>query len=199
MSKKVRENLPKGPWFAQDKLDGSQIRAEWDKKRGFYKFGTRTHLIDRDFPLFGEAIELILAGYSELLGEFFPDHKIERAVVFFEFLGEHSFAGNHEDEPHQVFLTDISTYKFGLVDPVILGLLEDKVPCAAQLWVGTFPKEEDFRAIERSEIEGMTFEGIVFKYGVGTKRLMFKHKSKAWLDKLSEVCADNKARFEELR
>jgi len=30
------------PLTVFDKLDGSNIRAEWSKKRGFYKFGTRT-------------------------------------------------------------------------------------------------------------------------------------------------------------
>lgn len=27
--------------YAFDKLDGSNIRFEWSRKRGFYKFGTR--------------------------------------------------------------------------------------------------------------------------------------------------------------
>lgn len=28
-----------------DKLDGSNIRAEWSPKKGFYKFGSRTQLL----------------------------------------------------------------------------------------------------------------------------------------------------------
>jgi hypothetical protein len=29
------------PIYAFDKLDGSNIRAEWSKKNGFHKFGSR--------------------------------------------------------------------------------------------------------------------------------------------------------------
>lgn len=34
------------PVYVWDKLDGSNIRAEWSKKNGFYKFGTRERLLD---------------------------------------------------------------------------------------------------------------------------------------------------------
>lgn len=43
-----------------DKLDGSNIRAEWNPKKGFYKFGSRKQLIDEDTFL-GKSIDLIKA------------------------------------------------------------------------------------------------------------------------------------------
>ena len=53
------------PIIAFDKLDGSNIRAEWNQKQGFYKFGTRHHLIDEKNKPFGESIELIKNKFSE--------------------------------------------------------------------------------------------------------------------------------------
>ena len=35
--------------YAFDKLDGSNIRGTWSKKRGFYKFGTRTQMLDENY------------------------------------------------------------------------------------------------------------------------------------------------------
>ena len=32
--------------YAFDKIDGSNFRAEWSKKRGWYKFGTRNTMIN---------------------------------------------------------------------------------------------------------------------------------------------------------
>ena len=36
--------------YAFDKLDGSNIRAEWHPKKGFWKFGSRTRLLGTDQP-----------------------------------------------------------------------------------------------------------------------------------------------------
>jgi len=44
--------------YAFDKLDGSQVRAEWNKKKKFYKFGTRTRLLDTNDEYWGEAHKL---------------------------------------------------------------------------------------------------------------------------------------------
>lgn len=184
-------------------VHNSLIRAEWTEKSGFYKFGTRTHLLDRSDPTFGEACDLIVDGFSCGLERFFYKRNIERAVFFFEFFGEHSFAGSHVEEPHQVKLIDVDTYKKGLIEPELFDLLSDEVPCAQTLFSIKVCREEDLqeilRQIEDSTLEGMTFEGVVFKSGSGHKRISFKHKSRAWLNKLAEVCGENKARFEELR
>ena len=51
--------------IAFNKLDGSNIRAEWNKKRGLYKFGSRTRLISESDSL-GEAISLIKKQEVEL-------------------------------------------------------------------------------------------------------------------------------------
>ena len=55
------------PIYAFDKLDGSNIRAEWTKKQGFYKFGKRHGLVDETNLLLGDAKSLIQETYSEQL------------------------------------------------------------------------------------------------------------------------------------
>ena len=47
------------PFVAFDKLDGSNIRAEWDRKKGWHRFGSRRRLLDPSLPLLGQAIRLI--------------------------------------------------------------------------------------------------------------------------------------------
>lgn len=51
---------PQLPCIAFKKYDGSNIRAEWSKKRGWYKFGTRTQLIDKTDLVFGVVPDLRL-------------------------------------------------------------------------------------------------------------------------------------------
>jgi hypothetical protein len=66
--KKVSED----PVYLFDKLDGSNIRAEWTKKNGFAKFGTRNRLMSPEEP-FGKAIPLIMDTYAQDLEKIFLD------------------------------------------------------------------------------------------------------------------------------
>src|SRR5271166_3879848 len=106
------------PIYAFDKLDGSNIRAEWSRKKGFYKFGTRTRLVDATDLMLGSAPELVTTKYERDLSDIFKKERYESAVCFFEFWGLKSFAGNHDpDEPHNVTLFDVNPYKKGILDP----------------------------------------------------------------------------------
>jgi uncharacterized protein (DUF2147 family) len=61
--------------------------------------------------------------------------------------------------------------------------------------------EELFDKVKQSSLPGMTFEGCVCK-GANDKAtkmpIMFKIKSKAWLDKLKVYCNGNDKLFEQL-
>src|SRR5580700_8640101 len=61
------------PFVAFEKLDGSNIRAEWDRTRGWHRFGSRRRLLDAAQPLLGQAIQLILDGYGADLARAFAD------------------------------------------------------------------------------------------------------------------------------
>lgn len=103
-----------------DKLDGTGCRAEWSKKKGWYKFGTRTEMIDKNHPIFGKSIPLFLEKYSENLDKIFRDKykKVENFVVFSEYVGPNSFAGRHEpDDTMDIILFDVNQYKKGFISP----------------------------------------------------------------------------------
>jgi len=108
--------------YAFDKLDGSNIRVEWDRKRGWYKFGTRrTMITDTDHDYY-PAIEIFMNKYSEQLQRVFRDKKeyrnTQRFVIFMEYFGENSFAGHHvDDDIKDCIIFDISQYKRGIIQP----------------------------------------------------------------------------------
>lgn len=103
-----------------DKLDGSNIRAEWNRKRGWYKFGTRNQMIDERDPNFGDAIPIFLDKYGDDLQKVFRKSysNIESVVVFGEYLGENSFAGQHDpNDEKDIILFDVNLYKKGFISP----------------------------------------------------------------------------------
>jgi len=188
------------PLIVFDKLDGSNIRAEWNNKRGFYKFGTRTRLLDETDPMLGGAKQLVLDKYGDVLTLLFKQNKWERAIAFFEYWGERSFAGSHKDgEEHTVTLIDIAPYKVGLLDPssFLRICYERDVDIPKVLYTGVLTSKL-IDQVKDGTLEGMTYEGVVCKYQVRKNAGMFKIKSRAWLADLREMCGDNDALFRRL-
>lgn len=179
-----------------DKLDGSNIRAEWSKKRGFYKFGSRTQLMDENHPMLGEAVKLIHEK-EEQLSSIFLNRNWERVVAFFEFHGENSFAGSHEDEEHFVTLIDVNVYKRGMLEPQYFIELFKEVGTPNVLFTGVVDNQLIAR-VKDGSLEGMTFEGVVCKYVENKIVRMFKVKNRAWIDKLKIKCNGNDALFRKL-
>jgi len=102
------------------KHDGSNLRFEWGAKRGWFKYGSRNITIDRSNSQFGKGIDLFLNKYGDSLEYVFRTkyRKVENFVVFGEFLGENSFAGQHlEGDPKDIIIFDINQYKRGLINP----------------------------------------------------------------------------------
>ena len=181
-------SISKDPIFGKqyicfDKLDGSNIRTEWTRKNGFSKFGSRKVLID-ETSLLGEAVELINVKY-EKLHDIFRKERLNKVICFFEFYGENSNFGQHEDEPHTVTLIDVNIYKKGIIDPRDFIKMFSNVETPKVLYRGNFGKQI-FNQIKSSELPGITFEGVVCKGLKEGKRPqhMFKVKTQKWLDKL---------------
>lgn len=188
----------KDQFYLFDKLDGSNIRAEWNKKQGFYKFGSRNQLIDKSSPILGESIELFEGKYVEDLSKLFTDKKYESAVCFYEFYGANSFAGSHANEPHTVTLFDIDVYKKGLLPPAMFIELTEGIDIAQLLYVGVVT-DDLIEQIRAGLLPGMTFEGVVGKGIIKNQVKMFKIKSHQWLDKLKEYCQGNHQLYERLK
>jgi hypothetical protein len=184
-----------------DKIDGSNIRAEWNHKRGFYKFGTRNHLVDDKTMPFGSAIPLIRQKYETDLTKIFQELNYSDAICFFEYWGQNSFAGNHDfSKPMDITLIDVNPFKQGILEPSLFVQHFGHLDIAKVCYQG-YATTDLFDQVKQSTLPGMTFEGIVAK-GANDKRtkmpIMFKIKSLAWLDKLKEYCKGDERLFEKL-
>ena len=187
--------------YAFDKLDGSNIRAEWNKKKGFFKFGSRTQLIDASSKPLGKAINLIKEKYEADLTKVFVDQHYQDAMCFFEFYGPSSFAGLHsESEEQTVTLIDVNPFKQGIMEPEQFIKLFGHLDTPKVLYQGE-PNEALFDKVKSSTLEGMSCEGVVCKGASDTKAkmpVMFKIKSNRWLEKLKDHCKGDDSLFAKL-
>lgn len=180
-------------------MDGSNLRFEWSKKNGFYKFGTRNRLFDATDEVFGKAIKLFQDKYADDVSKIILKHKQYReaqyVVCFAEFLGPNSFAGWHEaSDTHDVVLFDVAVHKHGILDAKEFVDLFGALHIPEIVYAGNYGQQFRQDVYEGKYID-KSFEGIVAKGGTGHKMWMGKQKTKAWLDKLKEKHPDN---FEEL-
>lgn len=188
--------------YAFYKLDGSNIRAEFSKKKGFYKFGTRHRMLGEDDPMFGESIGLIRNTYEEGLAKVFNQNKVENAVCFFEFYGLNSFAGHHVAEPHQVTLFDVNLYKKGFQSPGEFLDMYGHLGVPEVLYYGK-ANTIFVESVRNSTLEGLkeADEGVICKGNPdkrGSLPVMFKIKTRGWLQKLKTFCKDDEKLFDQL-
>lgn len=186
---------------AFDKLDGSNVRAEWNPKQGWYKFGSRTQLLADNSGYLNEAKALIVGKYGDELAHVFRDQRYMSAVAFFEFHGPSSFAGQHIPENHTVTLLDVSPYRKGIQPPQDFLSLYGHLDMPRVVFSGVID-DEFIQSVKEGTLDGVTFEGVVCKGKADRKTdvpLMFKIKSHAWLDKLKDFCKDDPALFERLK
>lgn len=184
------------------KYDGSQIRAEWNSKSDFFKFGTRNRLLGPNEMPLGEAVEIINTKYKKALNDIFSKNRVTNAVCYFEFFGPSSFAGNHCEELHDVILFDVSIYKQGFIPPNEFVKMFSSVDIPPVLYFGKLNSILEDK-VSKSTLEGMPFEGVVAKAKNPNHKqhdnLMCKLKSRAWLEKLKGFCGSDSAKFNELR
>jgi hypothetical protein len=195
---KIIQNLP---IYSFDKIDGSSVRSEWNPKKGFYKFGSRTQLIDQNNPILGGVPDLIKSKYEKELSDIFKREKYLSAICFFEFWGKSSFAGQHDPtEEKTVTLFDVNPYKKGILNPKEYLDLFGNLDIAKLLYHGN-PTSEFIQQVQDRQLEGMTYEGVVCKAKNPKNTpmpIMFKIKSKAWLEQLRVYCKGNQALFQKL-
>jgi len=198
----ISERPPHGtPLYIFDKLDGSNVRAEWSRKGGWYKFGRRHGLLDDTNPLLRDKVPgLILGKYADDLTDIFRKERWDRAIAYFEFHGPNSFAGNHEDEEHTVTLFDVSVHRKGILEPRQFLKLFGDLDIPTLLHHGNFTQEMK-EQVEEGTLEGMTYEGIVAKGpNVSPGRpFMAKWKNYHWLRRLKEWCNGDLEKFNRLR
>ncbi len=189
--------------YAFDKLDGSNIRAEWTRKtKSFVKFGSRKRLLGEDQGKIAVAKEMISDIFLDELSKVFNDQRYDRVISFFELYGPNSFAGHHPDDASEfkVTLIDVAPYKKGILPPKEFTKWFSGVDIPPVLYYGK-PSDPFVRSVRRSELEGMTYEGVVCKiqHKIGRPHTMFKIKSVAWPLELKDYCDGNEHLYNMLK
>jgi len=171
--------------YVFSKLDGSNVRAEWDRKKGFWKFGRRHGLLDHSNPILLEAPDIIQRDWAESLGRIFREQRLQKATAFFEFWGDNSFAGYHEIEPHRCTLIDVQVHPKGFLEPREFIRWFRGLDHAPLLHQGNFNREME-EQVRSGTFPGMPFEGVIVKGGYVSpgRPMMFKVKHRAWFEKL---------------
>ena len=187
------------PIYAFDKIDGSNIRAEWSSKKGLYKFGSRNRLLGSDQDIISKAESLILEDETKI-SNICQKNKWDRIVLFYEFAGENSFAGNHQpNDNHKVWLIDANPYKKGILPPKeFLDCFSD-FDIAPLLYRGNC-NSGFVSSVRDGSLDGIGSEGVVCKVkGKGNTILMFKIKRDSWYTRLREYCKDDENKFNLLK
>lgn len=173
------------------KYDGSNLRWEWSPKQSWHKFGTRKQMFDASTRPWNQAIPLFMdtiASDLEYRVKQLVGKKVERITAFTEYFGPSSFAGQHDwDEPKQLILFDVSTYKKGFIRPQQFVELFGKTGYGAQpIYKGRFTEElkQDVLLGRLAVNEGVIVKGTTDEFTV-------KLKTASWYARLKERFAED--------
>jgi predicted AlkP superfamily phosphohydrolase/phosphomutase len=180
----VKEKQLNNIGYSFYKYDGSNLRFEWDKKKGWHKFGTRHHLFDKDTELYNQSLPILYSIGDSIISNLQKQFKFDNMTCYLEFLGDSSFAGSHVlEEQKTLKLFDVSIYRYGLIEPdKFVDIFGNEDYSAKLLYHGKLTNEY----IESVKTNANLIEGIIFKSGVKNNIFMTKVKTNHYLDKLKQ-------------
>lgn len=189
------------PCLAFYKYDGSNIRAEYNRKQGWVKFGTRSRLLDKSDPDFGNAIVVFEKTMAEPLAKILHDHSefrgMQSAVAYFEYFGKNSFAGVHDPaDEKELVLIDVNIHKKGIILPRNFIKIFTGISIAQVVYEGNFNHQfiEDVKNGLYPVEEGVVVKGIRPNCKKEQHGLWFaKVKTNKWLEKLKLLALINPA------
>ena len=192
---------PKQPCLAFYKYDGSNIRAEWSRKQGWYKFGSRNVLLDESHDFLGEAPQVFLDTYGDALPEVFKKEKafrgVDSFVVFCEFFGPNSFAGIHDtSDKKEIVLIDVNANRKGIVLPRDFVNIFGHLKIPPVVYEGNF-NSSFIEAVKRGEYGLAQSEGVVVKGVLASTKnpqhglWMSKVKTQWWMNELRRRAETN--------
>jgi hypothetical protein len=187
------------PCFAFYKYDGQNLRWEWSKKKGWWKYGTRTTLFDESSPEFAPAIPLFmdrLAGPIEsVLYRKYRHVQLNTVTVFTEWYGDKSIAGIHQpDDPKKLRLFDV-VINDEWVPPRLFvkhfGHLDDT---AEVVYRGPLT-QEFITSVQEGTFDTPLFEGVVCKGEDQGEIYRCKIKTNAYREELKRLYQDGWENF----
>lgn len=179
-----------GDVYIYEKLDGSNIRVEVEEKKGIINVGKRHGVLDSATPFLSEA-EALARPLEPMMQDILHRDRRKSGVFFFEFYGENSFAGEHQDEPHYLKLIDITLFQRGFLIPAEYHRLADPsgIPMARLIYQGPFGSlltgTPNISQVWEGTFPGASKEGIIIKTMTDPKAQVdrvFKLKTKAWVE-----------------
>jgi len=178
---------PHKPCIAFEKYDGSNMRFEWTRKNGWWKFGCKHRLIDETDLQFPDVKPLFLLDYASSVEEsLLHSYKgLQKVTVFMEYLGDNSFAGMHDPtDEKRLVLIDVNIHKKGILGPKEFlsnfGYLDF---CAALVYKGNL-NLEFINDVRMGKLP--VNEGVVCKGDKGHKLWMRKIKTLDYLKRLKK-------------
>ena len=186
--------------IAFNKYDGTNMHWVWNSEYGFHTFGTRRNqyaLNEFGINQFKEnhseliqAPDLFSTNYESLYSEYLSDSIFsdKEVILFTEFLGEQSFAGNHiQEDNKQIILFDVQINNKLLLPEMFLKHF-NSFNIAKIVYKGKFSGQfiEDVRSNKFK-----TSEGVICKGSYQDELYMFKIKTTDYLNKLKVQFADS--------
>lgn len=193
---------------AFNKLDGQNFRVKYTPKgatkKQFTMFGSRHQYVDENTEGFGDAVKYFKEHYEDVLREIIVNNSgkkgvfngVEEITLFFEWYGDNSFAGFHQDgDTLRLALIDVFLKKKGYIEPntfIDLFCKDDRVLTPEVIYIGKL--DMDFvNSIVKNDWtkEGCQYpnikEGVVIKRSTlmkGQRLPMCKVKTIWWLEQL---------------
>ena len=199
-----------------NKLDGQNFCVTYKPKHKIWgPYGSRTRTVDENDEQFGQTVKWFQdSNYKPILENLVANNRgkkqvlngIDEITFFFEWYGENSFAGRHQegDEMH-LALIDVFLKKKGYMEPKdYYQIFNDHgVELPELVYTGPLSSEIIERVRENDWTqEGADFpnvkEGVVFKRSTmmkGQRRPSVKVKTKWWLDKLHSMYTEEECKL----
>lgn len=191
--------------WAFNKLDGQNFGVKYNPKSKKYgPYCSRKRLVDASDDQFGECVRFFEKScYREELARIVKDNSgkkqlftgAEEITFYFEWYGEHSFAGVHDpDDEMHLALIDVFIKKKGYIEPrdfYELFSLNDKIETPELIYNG--PLTSEFIKSIQCNFDGDTpnyptvKEGVVCRRSTllkGQRMPKVKIKTKWWIDEL---------------
>lgn len=202
--------------WAFNKLDGQNFCARYSPRtRDFPAFGSRKVSVDENSEHFGNTVRYFKEhGYGEILKNIIRNNNgkhglfkgIEEITFYFEWYGENSFAGFHQegDEMH-LALIDVHLKKKGYIEPkdfYDIFVKDGRIETPELIYKGKLTQDFIDSIVNNDWTkEGCKYptvkEGVVIRRSTrlkGQRMPMCKAKTVWWLNKLHERFSDEECK-----
>ena len=208
--------LGKSVW-AFNKLDGQNLAVKYNHRKNIFdSFGSRKRMVDESDEQFGEAVKYFKnSGLAENIAQIVKENSGKKGLFtgadeitfYFEWVGEHSFAGKHEPtDKLKLYLIDVFIKKKGYIEPkpfYELFCKDDRIDTPELIYNGPLTKEFVNEIWENDWTKEdckypMVKEGVVCRLASilkGQNMPKVKFKTKWWIDRLHEMYTEEECKI----